>query len=36
MSGKQVIEILGLTTIGPYPQAVSATGLFFVFGQPAS
>ena len=36
MSGKQVIEVLGLTTIGPHPQAVRATGLLFVFGQPAS
>jgi enamine deaminase RidA (YjgF/YER057c/UK114 family) len=36
MSGKQVTEVLGLKTIGPYSQAVRATGLLFVSGQPAS
>jgi hypothetical protein len=34
MSGKQVIEVLGLKTIGP-SQAVRATGWLFVSGQPA-
>ena len=36
MSGKQVIEVLALKTIGPYSQAVRTTGLLFVSGQPAS
>lgn len=35
MSGKHVIEVLGLKTIGPYSQTVRATGLLFVFRQPA-
>jgi 2-iminobutanoate/2-iminopropanoate deaminase len=34
MSGKQVIEVPGLKTIGPYSQAVGAAGLLFVSGQP--
>src|ERR1700729_1125260 len=34
MSGKQVIEVPGLKTIGPYSQAVRAAGLLFVSGQP--
>jgi enamine deaminase RidA (YjgF/YER057c/UK114 family) len=36
MLGKQVIEVLGLKTIGPYSQGVRATGLLFASGQPAS
>jgi enamine deaminase RidA (YjgF/YER057c/UK114 family) len=36
MSGKQVIEVLGLKTIESYSQAVRATGLVCVSGQPAS
>jgi len=32
MSGKQVIEVPGLKTIGPY--SVCAAGLLFVSGQP--
>jgi 2-iminobutanoate/2-iminopropanoate deaminase len=34
MSRKQVIEVPGLKTIGPYSQAVRAGGLLFVAGQP--
>jgi 2-iminobutanoate/2-iminopropanoate deaminase len=34
MSDKQVIQLPGLKTIGPYSQAVRAAGLLFVSGQP--
>ena len=34
MADKQVIEVPGLKTIGPYSQAVRAGGLLFVSGQP--
>lgn len=34
MALKQVIEVPGLTAIGPYSQAVRAGGLLFVSGQP--
>ena len=34
MSDKQVIQVPGLKTIGPYSQAVRAAGLLFVSGQP--
>lgn len=34
MSDKQVIEVSGLKTIGPYSQAVRTAGLLFVSGQP--
>jgi 2-iminobutanoate/2-iminopropanoate deaminase len=34
MSDKQVVEVPGLKTIGPYSQAVRAAGLLFVAGQP--
>lgn len=34
MAGKQVIQVPGLKTIGPYSQAVRAAGLLFVSGQP--
>jgi 2-iminobutanoate/2-iminopropanoate deaminase len=34
MASKQVIEVAGLTTIGPYSQAVRAGDLLFVSGQP--
>jgi 2-iminobutanoate/2-iminopropanoate deaminase len=34
MSDKQVVQVPGLKTIGPYSQAVSAAGLLFVAGQP--
>jgi 2-iminobutanoate/2-iminopropanoate deaminase len=34
MTTKQVIEVPGITTIGPYSQAVRAGGLLFVSGQP--
>jgi 2-iminobutanoate/2-iminopropanoate deaminase len=34
MSDKQVIQVSGLKTIGPYSQAVRAAGLLFVSGQP--
>jgi 2-iminobutanoate/2-iminopropanoate deaminase len=31
---RQAIQVPGLKTIGPYSQAVRATGLLFVSGQP--
>jgi len=34
MAAKQVIQVPGLKTIGPYSQAVRAGGLLFVSGQP--
>lgn len=34
MADKQVIQVPGLKTIGPYSQAVRAGGLLFVSGQP--
>src|SRR5215470_15852116 len=34
MSDKQVVQVPGLKTIGPYSQAVRAAGLLFVAGQP--
>ena len=34
MSHKQVIQVPGLKTIGPYSHAVRAAGLLFVSGQP--
>src|SRR5215467_1194159 len=34
MSDKQVIQVPGLKTIGPYSHAVRAAGLLFVSGQP--
>ena len=34
MPDKQVIEVPGVKTIGPYSQAVRAAGLLFVSGQP--
>ncbi len=34
MSSKQIVEIPGLKTIGPYSQAVRVGGLLFVSGQP--
>jgi len=34
MSDKQVVQVPGLKTIGPYSQAVRAAGLLFVSGQP--
>lgn len=34
MPDKQVIQVPGLKTIGPYSQAVRAAGLLFVAGQP--
>jgi 2-iminobutanoate/2-iminopropanoate deaminase len=34
MSNKEVIQLPGLKTIGPYSQAVRAAGLLFVSGQP--
>jgi 2-iminobutanoate/2-iminopropanoate deaminase len=34
MSDKQVVQLPGLKTIGPYSQAVRAAGLLFVSGQP--
>jgi len=34
MPDKQVIQVPGLKTIGPYSQAVRAAGLLFVSGQP--
>jgi len=34
MSEKQVIQVPGLKTMGPYSQAVRAAGLLFVSGQP--
>lgn len=34
MAGKEVIQVPGLKTIGPYSQAVRAAGLLFVSGQP--
>jgi len=34
MSDKQVIQVPGSKTIGPYSQAVRAGGLLFVSGQP--
>jgi len=34
MAAKQIIEVPGITTIGPYSQAVRAGGLLFVSGQP--
>jgi 2-iminobutanoate/2-iminopropanoate deaminase len=34
MALKQVIEVPGIKTIGPYSQAVRAGGLLFVSGQP--
>ncbi len=34
MPDKQIIQVPGLKAIGPYSQAVSATGLLFVSGQP--
>jgi 2-iminobutanoate/2-iminopropanoate deaminase len=34
MSGKEVIQVPGVKTIGPYSQAVRAAGLLFVSGQP--
>jgi 2-iminobutanoate/2-iminopropanoate deaminase len=34
MADKQVIQVPGLKTIGPYSQAVRAAGLLFVSGQP--
>jgi 2-iminobutanoate/2-iminopropanoate deaminase len=34
MHDKQVIDVPGLKTIGPYSQAVRAAGLLFVSGQP--
>ncbi len=36
MPDKQVIPVPGLKTIGPYSQAVRATGLLFVSGQPGT
>ena len=36
MSDKQVIQVPGLKTIGPYSQAVRAAGLLFVSGQPGT
>jgi 2-iminobutanoate/2-iminopropanoate deaminase len=36
MATKQVIEVPGITTIGPYSQAVRAGGLLFVSGQPGA
>jgi len=34
MADKQVVQVPGLKTIGPYSQAVRAGGLLFVSGQP--
>ncbi len=34
MADKQVIDVPGLKTIGPYSQAVRGSGLLFVSGQP--
>src|ERR1700730_5432740 len=34
MPDRQVIQVPGLKTIGPYSQAVRAAGLLFVAGQP--
>jgi 2-iminobutanoate/2-iminopropanoate deaminase len=34
MTAKQTIQVPGLETIGPYSQAVRASGLLFVSGQP--
>ena len=34
MAYKQIIEVPGIKTIGPYSQAVRAAGLLFVSGQP--
>jgi len=34
MPDKEVIQVDGLKTIGPYSQAVGAAGLLFVSGQP--
>jgi 2-iminobutanoate/2-iminopropanoate deaminase len=34
MTAKQTIQVPGLKTIGPYSQAVRASGLLFVSGQP--
>lgn len=34
MSGKEVTQVPGSKTIGPYSQAVRAAGLLFVSGQP--
>lgn len=36
MPDKQVIQVPGLKTIGPYSQAVRAAGLLFVSGQPGT
>ncbi len=34
MASKEVVQVPGLKTIGPYSQAVRAGGLLFVAGQP--
>jgi len=34
MSDKQIIQVPGIKTIGPYSQAVRSGGLLFVSGQP--
>jgi 2-iminobutanoate/2-iminopropanoate deaminase len=34
MSDRQVVEVQGLKSLGPYSQAVRAAGLLFVAGQP--
>ena len=36
MADKQVIEVPGMKTIGPYSQAVRSGGLLFVSGQPGT